>query len=254
MYIYLKKKGNEMKELIKKEIKRIEGNIDMLVNIIVMEIDDFKAYGFQHITEDNRQFFFADNHADVLAIAHLDTVQKEASFSYDKKDGMIYSSFMDDRLGAYILLEHLQSELKYDILLTVDEERGKSTARSFNPDKKYKWMFSFDRKGTEVVMYQYETSGLVKELDKYGFITGLGSYSDICELEHLGCKGFNFGTGYQKGHFENGYAILNETAENIIKFRNFYNANAGKHFPHKATRKLNPGSATTTAVTYILTD
>ncbi|MCX6161931.1 MAG: hypothetical protein NTV87_11465, partial [Ignavibacteriae bacterium] len=75
-----------------------------------------------------------------------------------------------------------------------------------------------------------------------------------CELEHLGCKGFNFGTGYYKGHFEDGYAILNETAENIIKFRNFYNANAGKHFRHQATRKLNPGSATTTAVTYKLTD
>lgn len=115
-------------------------------------------------------------------------------------------------------------------------------------------MFSFDRKGTEVVMYQYETPGLVKELDKYGFITGIGSYSDICELEHLGCKGFNFGTGYQNGHFENGYAKLNDTVENIIKFRNFYNANAGRHFPHKALRKLNPGSATTTAVTYILTD
>ncbi len=243
-----------MKNQIKKEIKRIENNIDMLVNIIAMDIDEFEAYGFRHITEDNRQFFFADYHGDVLAVAHLDTVQKEPTFSHKKQDNTIYSSFLDDRLGAFIILEHLQKELKFDILLTVDEEQGRSTARSFNPDKKYNWMFSFDRKGTDTVLYQYETPELVTELSRFGLTTGKGTYSDICELEHLGCKGFNIGTGYYKGHFEDGYANLNETAENIIKFRNFYYANSGKHFPHKSTRKLNPGSATTTAVTYVLTD
>ena len=242
-----------MENLIKKEIKRFEKNPELFVNIVAMDIDEFDSYGLRYTTDDNREFYFADNHADILAVAHLDTVQQTQQFSYNKEEGLIYCSVLDDRLGAYIILEHLRKELKYDILLTVDEEQGKSTARSFNPGKKYKWMFSFDRKGTDVVLYQYETPALIKELSKYGFIIGKGNYSDIRELEHLGCKGFNIGTGYYNGHFEEGYAKINETAKNIVKFRNFYNANAGRHFRHKAKRKLNPGSATSTADTCEIT-
>jgi len=240
-----------MKDLIKKEIDKIESNIDSLVNIIGMYEDEFTAYGVRYVTEDNRQFFFADNNADVLAVAHLDTVMMMPSFRYNKDEAMIHSSFLDDRLGAYVILEHLQKELKYDILLTVDEEHRKSSARSFNLGKKYNWMFSFDCDGTAVEMYQYESPVLVMELKKYGFITGGAGYSDICELEHLGCKGFNFGVGYYDGHHRDGYAKLSETAENIIKFRNFYNANAGRHFRHKASRRLKTGSAVSTAVNYV---
>jgi hypothetical protein len=243
-----------MKNLIEKEIKKIQGNIDLLINIMGMEDDEFCAYGFEYLTEDKRKFYFMDNWADILAVAHIDTVQKEPTFSYNKKNDVIYSNFLDNRLGAYIILEHLLRELNYDVLLTVDGGKTMSTARSFNLKNNYKWIFSFDRKGTDVVMYNYETPALKKELAKYGFETGKGSYSDICELEHLGCKGFNFGAGYYDAQSINGYANLKETAENIVKFRNFYNANCKRKFRHKPKRELNPGSATTDTLIIELTD
>jgi len=149
-------------ELLKKEVKKFYNNIDSLINIIAMDIDEFCAYGFSHATEDNRKFYFMDNEADILAVAHLDTVQQTVKFSMDKKNGLIHSPQLDDRLGAYIILEHLLRDMNYDVLLTIDEEKGRSTARSFNNGKKYNWMFSFDRRGTDAVMYQYESPEMIE--------------------------------------------------------------------------------------------
>lgn len=243
-----------MKELINKEINKIKNNIDMLANIIFMNIDEFRAYGFTHITEDNRKFYFMNNDADILAVAHLDTVQPEHTFKFFGIDNIIKSSMLDDRLGVYVILEHLLQDLNYDVLLTVDEEIGKSTARSFNLGKDYKWMFSFDRKGTDVVMYNYETPETVSLLSKYGFKIGKGTYSDICELEHLRCKGFNFGTGYYNAHSTQGYAELDELAENIVKFRKFYEDYKSIKLHHKPLKMKKSGSAVSQAITIKLTD
>ena len=139
-------------------------NTSALLEIVAMDINEFQAYGFEYKTEDGRKFFFMDNHAPVLAVAHLDTVINDISFSVNKKRKRMYSPMFDDRLGAYIILEHLLRELNYDVLLTVDEEIGKSTANSFNIGKEYNWIFSFDRKGSDVVMYQYDSPEMRKLL------------------------------------------------------------------------------------------
>lgn len=233
---------------------KIKSCMPYIKDICGMKIEDFHAYGFSHTTEDNREFFFMDNNADVLAVAHLDTVQSENFCEFDAKTNRILSPVLDDRLGAFVLLEYFLQDLDYDVLLTVDEEKGQSTARHFNLGKKYNWMFSFDRRGNDVVMYQYDTPEMRELLAKHNFETGKGSYSDICELEHLGCKGFNFGIGYQNAHSLNAYADVDDVYNNVEKFRKFYEANRHTHFMHKATGPLNPGSAKSNAITIVFDD
>ena len=115
-------------------------------------------------------------------------------------------------------------------------------------------MFSFDRRGNDVVMYQYDSPQMRNLLTKHDYEIGRGSYSDICELEHLRCKGFNFGVGYQNAHSLNAYVDVNDVYNNAEKFRQFYNVNRNTHFSHKASIPLNPGSATTNTITFILND
>jgi hypothetical protein len=174
---------------------------------------------------------------------------------YDKRKKTIHSGVLDDRLGAFILSEYLMRELDFDLLLTVGEEQHRSTAKFFNPEgKKYKWVFSFDRRGNDVVMYDYESPEMVKLLEKYGYEINRGSYSDICELEHLGCKAFNFGIGYQKAHSKDCYANVDDILNNVERFKRFYADNKDRHFPHVPSRPVKPGKATGTQRTYILTD
>ncbi len=53
--------------------------------------------------------------------------------------------------------------INVDVLLTTGEEMGQSSAAYFDPgEKKYNWMFQFDRGGTDVVTYDYGDKSLYK--------------------------------------------------------------------------------------------
>lgn len=182
-------------------------------------------------------YFFKDNGANVLAVAHLDTVgladQRTANF-VETQDGLVvYSRALDDRLGAYVILELLPAlGITYDILLTVGEENGKSTAAFFEPPKEYDWMIEFDRGGTDVVMYQYDDSDMRSLVRESGARVGDGIFSDICYLEHLGTKGFNWGVGYQDYHGPRAHAFLDDTFMMVAHYLRFHQANSGVAFPH----------------------
>src|SRR5688572_4953131 len=156
-------------------------------------------------------YIYQNNNSRILGVAHLDTVLSMNHFYRLKvnQDQIVLNAQLDDRLGAYTLLHLLPSMgLKYDLLLTEGEEMGLSTAAHFKTDKQYNWMFSFDRKGTDVVMYQYESKPLTAALESSKFKIGIGSFSDIAFLDHLGCKGFNVGTGYHGEHSTMCYANM----------------------------------------------
>jgi len=145
--------------------------------------------------------------------------------AYTPLGEVIYSPTLDDRLGVYIILELLPKlGVTCDWLLTNYEESGNSTASQFSAYKQYNWMFSFDRKGYDVVTYQYQDRKLKKLLNKHGFIVASGSYSDISSLEHLGCKGMNFGCGYHEYHSPNAYAVMSQLIYQVTLFVRFYNS------------------------------
>jgi len=177
----------------------------------------------------NKKYRFFDNGGDVLAVAHVDvapSITKYRTMFY-QAENVTYSPSLDDRLGVYILMDLLPKlGLTFDLLLTTDEEIGQSTAQLFKTKKDYKWMFQFDRSGVDVVMYEYDTPANRRLLNQVGLITGIGSFSDICFLDFLGCTGFNFGTGYYNEHTLQCHMVEDDTIKMIKGFILFFNQNS----------------------------
>lgn len=193
-----------------------------------------------------RFYYYADNGADVLAVAHLDSVQEDGACTVaNTAAGLLAcSGTLDDRLGAYVILELLpRLGIECDVLLTTDEEIGQSTAAAFECDKRYNWLFQFDRGGTDVVMYDYETPALCKLVEAAGARVGLGSFSDICMLEHLECAGFNWGVGYRDYHGPRAHAWLEDTFRMVARFAKFHRANGATALAHDPYY-LRPAAAT----------
>lgn len=211
-------------------------NLKLLQKICRMPIKDFAKYGEKVSTKEGL-YFFQDNKAKILAIAHLDFVMGPLHFTTAKlhNDRRIFCPNLDDRLGVYAVTEYLNNllKMKYDILLTTGEERMRSTAAYFlQTQRNYNWMFSVDRAGTDSVTYQYKNIKLDALLAESGWRSSVGSYSDIVELEHLGCKGINFGAGYYLQHTENSYASEMDFLANMTKIKLFYDSNKDKVLEH----------------------
>lgn len=172
----------------------------------------------------------------VLFVCHLDTVsspyttktksgKRDTHFEtrYNKKWGEYVTSIaLDDRLGLWAGLTQFPA-LTYDILLTLDEEIGASTAQYFQTEKEYNWVFSFDRHGINPVLYQYDTPKLRKMLKSVGYKIDYGSFSDIAYLDHLGVSGINFGIGYHNEHSSKCYAYMSDIKYCLDTFAEFYN-------------------------------
>lgn len=196
---------------------------------------------YRYYRDDPEDFFyhFRDNGSSVLAVAHLDTVvapkRRRTRFSGTSQGPLIVSGALDDRLGAYVILNLLPKlGVTCDWLLTTGEESGQSTAESFQPAKDYDWLIEFDRAGTDVVMYQYEDEPTCEVVRAAGAEVGIGSFSDIAFLEHLDVKAFNWGVGYRGNyHSEKGYAFLNDTFAMVAKYLKFAEQNKGITMAHQ---------------------
>lgn len=185
-------------------------------------------------------YFYKDNGSKILAVAHLDTVgnydQREARFVDTEGGEVVFSRALDDRLGAYIILDMLPKlGVSVDVLLTVGEESGQSTAAFFDTPagKDYHWMIEFDRGGTDVVMYQYEDADTKALVEDTGARVGEGIFSDISYLDHLEIKGFNWGVGYRDYHGPRAHAFLEDTFKMVRYFLRFHDVNADEYLPHE---------------------
>lgn len=201
-----------------------------------MPISNF--WGMGKVGDDGKgnRHVFIDRGGSILAVAHLDTVQKGEGFQYNRK--AVASPRLDDRLGVYVILDLLPKlGVVCDVLLTENEEIGRSTARDFVADKEYNWIFEFDRGGTDAVMYDYENDHMIGLLETAGFVVGWGSYTDICDLEHLGVKGINFPVAYYNYHSVAAYTKIRELEDSVSKFLSFYDAHKDTRFPHTVVEK-----------------
>lgn len=204
----------------------------------VCTTDDFAPWADRTDLGSGRYYWHRDNGAPVLAVAHLDHVQDDASCSVvDTAAGpLAISGALDDRLGAYVILDLLPKlGLAVDLLLTTDEESGRSTARDFAlavDDPPWNWAIEFDRGGTDVVLYQYETPELVELVRRSGARVGTGSYSDVVDLDTLGIAGLNWGVGYQDYHSPRSHAWLYDTFRMVAHFERFYLENADTLLEH----------------------
>ena len=207
-------------------------NYSILKNICLAQIKDFKTLGKVTDTRDGI-FIHKESNAKVLGVAHLDTVLNSKHFYVKKHKGLeyIFNAQLDDRLGVYTLLYTLpKMGIEFDLLLTEGEESGQSTAQHF--EGSYNWIFSFDRRGDDVVSYQYDSPDWNRTIESSGLKVGFGTFSDIAFMEHLGVKAMNIGTGYYGEHSKQSYACVNTWASQVRKFSEFYRVNKDIKFPH----------------------
>lgn len=188
-------------------------------------------------------YLHRDNGSKILAVAHLDTVglahQRACRYVNTEAGEVVYSRALDDRLGAYIILDLLPAlGINHDVLLTVGEEDAMSTADFFDPPKAYNSMIEFDRGGTDVVLYDYEDEETVNLVRHAGAVVGQGSFSDISYLEHLEIKGFNWGVGYRDYHGPRAHAFLEDTYSMVAKYLAFHEATKDMVLPHFGSTRL----------------
>lgn len=173
----------------------------------------------------NKDYLYYDFGSPILAVCHLDTVAdfgKKTKIRFEKAGDVVTSIALDDRLGAWMISQLFNRGLRFDVLFTKDEEMGNSTAKLFTPVKDYNWMFSFDRRGIQPVLYQYDNSSLVNILYRFGYDVTYGSYSDIADLEQLGVCGINFGAGYFNEHTADCMTDLRIVKALLAQFTQFF--------------------------------
>ena len=169
----------------------------------------------------------------ILMVAHVDTVLQVDGRAPVLDGNRLFHPGMDNRMGVYLGLEVIPAmNLHVDLLLTTDEEQGASTSALVRTRKRYKWIFSFDRKGDDVVCYQYDNPELYRILTDSGFSVGQGSYSCITEMEHMECCGINFGCGMADYHSDSAYCDLLQLTQQLQRFSQFYGQYADLWFPH----------------------
>ena len=231
---------DEAKELIKK-IRDIYPTLVKAFSLEEMEwccnaTESELTKGYKKMTNETGSCWFKNNGSQILSVAHMDSVCEPTHFTTAqlKAETLVFSPVLDDRAGVYIITRLLPKVgINLDILLTTDEEICKTTADAFKPKKQYNWGVEFDRKGSGVVLYQYDDNESWKrEIRKAGFLTELGSYSDISALGHLGCSFMNIGTGIENGHSTRAFISLETMLRNVAKFIIFYRTNAKKKFKH----------------------
>ena len=213
---------------------------DSLKNFCKRSVENFiKEYEEHVVTHGNRRYIYINNGAPVLWVAHMDTVinpQKKFNFNVYSRDGITIckTPTLDDRLGMYLILDLLPSLLGEgcaDILITDEEESGRSTADLFARDwadekvimnRNINWIAEFDRAGSwasgsnDVVLYDFDDGETRTLLKKHGFKNpGRGLFTDICRLHDLKVKAFNFGVGYHDNHSTTAWACFEEL-ERII--------------------------------------
>ena len=177
-----------------------------------------------------------NNNSDILAVCHMDTVRKPTHFAR-AKDGLfdiLYCETLDDRLGCHIALDVLpQMNINVDVLLTTGEETGKSTAKYFKTEKKYRWIVEFDRRGEDVVLYDYEDDPEWDDaLLSAGFNISMGSFSDISTMESLGVSAFNMGIGYHDEHGYMAHMFPHEYYRQMKRFSWFVTKYRDQSFTH----------------------
>jgi hypothetical protein len=170
----------------------------------------------------------------ILAVAHCDSVTCDTDHFFTK-NGIVWCTRLDDRLGVFAILNVLPVlGIPVDILLTDGEETCNSTAKHFHIPElegRYNWIVQFDRRGTDVVTYQFDE--MDPHIKKHICDPGYGSYSDICELDWLGCAAMNVGVGYHDEHTLGSHAKLWEFRSQMRKFKNFYENMKDTFVEHK---------------------
>lgn len=184
-----------------------------------------KKLGYDPLQSD--LWVYAQGTAPVLLVAHVDTVHQgmPKQIFHDQDQGVLWSPDgigADDRAGVYGILALLDRGYRPHVLFTDLEEVGGKGARAAAeelspPDVNL--MVQLDRMhADDAVWYQCVNKRARRWVNKHGFQTAQGSFTDISILMPAwGIAGVNLSVGYYNQHTESEFLVLPELEATLDK-------------------------------------
>lgn len=203
-----------------------------LYNFLHKELS--KSYTLIDTDGKDKRYLFCVGDLPVMMVAHLDTVFEQYTslkkghlwddylinqidirdkvIYHDKEEQVMWSPEglgADDRVGVFMILSMVRQGLRPSILFTTDEESGSASGGAFaqryrKSFHKYgiKYLLELDRSGhNDCVFYKCKNDTFKSYIEKFGFKTALGSFTDISVLcPILGVAGTNISVGYFNEH------------------------------------------------------
>lgn len=177
-------------------------------------------------------FILAKGDIPIMLVAHIDTVHRtqcnDSNIFVNFENNIVCSTNGiggDDRCGVFMIMDILKNT-KYRpyILFTEDEECGGLGAKKFikrynSSNTNLNFIIELDRMNShDSVYYDLDNFEFEEYINKYGFKTAFGSYTDICELcPAFNCAGVNLSCGYYKQHTTSEYVNIDEMLTTIYK-------------------------------------
>jgi hypothetical protein len=212
-------------------------DVKELINYCQADISAFDKLGTRQgrniFIPGNTKFDFNNKHRKVLAVAHLDHYKGKLSCT----DTSLITPALDDRLGVWAICRKLPTMVnggrRYDILLTVDEEHGLSSADEFcKQADKYNWIFELDRRGADAAYYGFCDDLWLEALQGDGWELSIGSFTDICAFEEGRVSAINFGIAYENEHTTNCRVDFSKLGLQLQRIAAFYNRYQNSRFAH----------------------
>ncbi len=153
----------------------------------------------------------------IAVAAHMDTVWETSvhhEVFYDERKNVMVNlqgGGYDDKVGIFLILKILQSSLKPHVIFCANEEVGSLGAEKLITDypacpfDDCRFIIMLDRRGVvDCVFYDCENDDFEEYVEKFGFKTAFGSFTDICTLcPAWGMAGVNLSVGYENEHTPN---------------------------------------------------
>lgn len=154
------------------------------------------------------KFIYAKGKLPVMLTCHLDTVHKTIPYEiyYDADEDVMWSPQGiggDDRCGVFAILS--LAEYKPHILFCCDEETtgaGADEAADKIPAPDVSYIIGLDRRGNnDCVFYDHDDANFEFHIQRYGWETAWGSFSDISTLcPAWGIAGVNLSVCFYNEH------------------------------------------------------
>lgn len=192
---------NSFKTLARMDQQKLHNTVfNMLKNIYPKDKVKRNPYGV-----------WAEGTIPICLIAHLDTVftYPPEEFYYDREANVIWSPDglgADDRAGVFSIFKIISEGLRPHIVFTTDEEIGAIGASNLSqmpcPFKDLKYIIELDRANAiDCVFYDGANYEFQTYVESFGFVTAIGSFTDIVELcPAWGISGVNLSIGYKNEH------------------------------------------------------
>ena len=178
-------------------------------------------------------YVYAEGTIPIALVAHMDTVfsYPPEDIYYDRQKNAMWSPDglgADDRVGVFLIIQIIRSGLRPHVILTTDEETGCIGASMLVKDKPkcpfrdIRYMIQLDRRGFgDCVFYDCETPGFEEYVEKFGFITNFGSFSDISIIcPEWGIAGVNLSVGYMGEHQKTEMLFVNPMLKTLERVKN----------------------------------